>query len=335
VEERHDVASGPLAPSSAADALSDLLQTVRLTGALFFRVEASTPWVAASPAGDVVLPVLLPSAQRLVSYHVITAGPCWAELADGQPVRLESGDIVVIPGGDAYQIASGADLHCPPDLAFFRRMARGEAPLLVTEGGGGPGRLGMVCGFLGCDGGPFNPLLETLPALLHVPRTAARADDHLHGLVDHVIAECEAPRPGGASVLRRLGELLFVEVIRRHVATMPAEERGWLSALRDPQVGHALALLHRRPAERWTLEGLAHACGLSRSTLAERFTHLVGQPPMQYLALWRMQVAARLLAEGTAKVSAVAEEVGYESEAAFSRAFKKAAGKTPSAWRRR
>lgn len=333
--ERHDRASGSPAPASRTDTLSDLLRTVRLTGALFFRVDAATPWVAASPAGDAVLPVLLPSAQHLVSYHVVTAGPCWAALLDERPVRLDAGDILVVPHGDAYQISSPAGLHSPPDLSFFRQMVRRELPLVVTEGGGGPEKLGLVCGFLGCDAAPFNPLLATLPRLLHVPRAAAEAADGLARIVELVISECAAPRPGGESVLLRLGELLFVEVIRQYVVTMPPQDRGWLAALRDRQVGRALALLHQRPAERWTLERLAHACGLSRSTLAERFVHFVGQPPMQYLALWRMQLAARLLTEGTAKVSAVAEEVGYESEAAFSRAFKKAAGTSPSAWRRR
>jgi AraC-like DNA-binding protein len=192
-----------------------------------------------------------------------------------------------------------------------------------------------VCGFLGCDLEPFNPLLATLPRLLHVRRGPRSTGDPLDQLIDFTVAESRERRAGGECVRLRLSELMFVEVVRRHLATLPAEETGWLAGLRDPMVGRALALLHSRPAQPWTLESLARDVGLSRSVLAERFAHLVGHPPMGYLTRWRMQVAARLLADGLAKVSAVAREIGYDSEAAFSRAFKRAAGMPPGVWRRR
>jgi AraC-like DNA-binding protein len=210
----------------------------------------------------------------------------------------------------------------------------GRLPFVVVEGGGGPEQLDLVCGFLGCDAHPFNPLLTALPRLLPLRRASAGSDP-LNRLVDLTIAESEARRAGGECVRLRLSELMFVEVVRRFLAELSPQHTGWLSGLRDPVVGRALALLHDRPGDPWTLERLARHAGLSRSALAERFTHLVGDPPMHYLACWRMQAAARLLADGRAKVSAVALQVGYDSEAAFSRAFKKMTGVSPAAWRRR
>ncbi|MGH7730055.1 MAG: AraC family transcriptional regulator, partial [Candidatus Eiseniibacteriota bacterium] len=217
-------------------------------------------------------------------------------------------------------------------LDFLRATSAGQLPFTIIEDGGGPERLQLVCGFLGCDVRPFNPLLATLPRLLCVRRTEASADDPLEKLIEFTIAESRERRAGGECVRLRLSELLFVEVVR-HLATLPAEQRGWLAGLRDPVVGRALALLHERPAHPWTLDQLARSSGTSRSVLAERFTHFVEDSPMQYLTRWRMQIAARLLAESTSKVSAVALDVGYDSEAAFSRAFKKAAGVPPATWR--
>ena len=189
-----------------------------------------------------------------------------------------------------------------------------------------------MCGFLGCDVRPFNPLLATLPRSCSA--AARRGRRSLDRLIDFTLAESRERRPGGECVRLRLSELMFVEVVRRHLAALPAEQTGWLAGLRDPPVGRALALLHERPltAGRWS--ELAREVGMSRSALAERFAHLVGQPPMQYLTRWRMQLAARLLSDGAAKVAAVAQEVGYDSEAAFSRAFKKVTGVSPAAWRR-
>jgi AraC-like DNA-binding protein len=258
---------------------------------------------------------------------------------EGAAVRLEAGDVLVLPHGDAYAMSTGPDAQGGPDraevLAFMRQMATGQLPFVVSEGGGGQDRLRLVCGFLGCDLEPFNPLLATLPRLLHVRRGPRSTADPLDQLIAFTVAESRERRAGGECVRLRLSELMFIEVVRRHLATLPAEETGWLAGLRDPMVGHALALLHGRPGHAWTLESLAHDVGLSRSVLAERFAHLVGHPPMGYLTRWRMQVAARLFADGPAKVSAVAREVGYDSEAAFSRAFKRAAGVPPGAWRRR
>jgi AraC-like DNA-binding protein len=317
------------------DALSDVLRAVRLTGALFFQVDASSPWAVSVPASAALAPVVMPAAQQVISYHVVTGGAGWAGLAGQSPVRLETGDVVVFAQGDGYVMSSAPGLGCDTDLAFFRQAAAGELPPRFSDGGGGPEGMELLCGFLGCDVRPFNPLLATLPALVHLRRQPGAAGDGLSHLVEFAVAESAERREGGQCVLLRLSELMFVEVVRRYVAGLPPEQTGWLAGLRDPVVGHALALLHRRPGHPWTLEELARAAVTSRSALAERFSHFLGQPPMHYLTQWRMQVAARLLADGTAKVSAVAMEVGYDSEAAFSRAFKRLVGVPPSAWRRK
>jgi AraC-like DNA-binding protein len=360
VAERHDPSSESLAepseirsavdgggPSAAAprcdvevDVLSDVLRTIKLTGALFFPFEASSPWADEIPAATGLVSSILPGAQHVVSYHILSHGTCWVTLAGGPVARLERGDIVVVPHGEAYVMssASGMRSEMPADavLAFFRQMATGSAPAMVIEGGGGPERTELVCGFLGCDVRPFNPVLEALPRLVHLRRPPEVSEhDRLGPLIEFALAESRQRRSGARSVLLRLSEVLFIEVVRRYLDSLPPERTGWLSGLRDPIVGHALALLHDRATVPWTLERLAKDVGVSRSALADRFTHVVGQPPMRYLAHWRMQLASRLLADGGAKVSAVALDVGYQSEAAFSRAFKEIVGVSPAMWRRR
>jgi AraC-like DNA-binding protein len=339
----HDRASTDLARESAPegpdiDLLSDVLRAVRLTGAVFFRVDARSPWVIEMPDTSALASVIFPRAQHVISYHVVTRGTCSGALFGDAAVRLEEGDVLVVPHGDPYVMSIAPSTQGGPDraevLAFMAAMAAGRLPFAVTEGGAGPEQLGLVCGFLGCDVRPFNPLLAALPRLLHV-RHAFAAGDPLGRLIDFAIAESQERRAGGECIRLRLSELMFVEVVRRYLAGLPPEQTGWLAGLRDRLVGRALALLHERPGEGWTLEKLAKEVGLSRSALAERFTHFVGDPPMQYLTRWRLQVAARLLADGQAKVSAVALQVGYDSEAAFSRAFRKRTGVPPAAWRSR
>jgi AraC-like DNA-binding protein len=321
------------------DVLSDVLRTVRLTGAVFFVTEASSPWVLEIPDGATLAPAILPNAQHVLSYHVVIHGSGWGGLRDGAPVPLEAGDILVFPHGDPYVMSIARGMRGGPDLteilAFFQQLAAGQLPFTVREGGGGSERLGLVCGFLGCDVRPFNPLLATLPRLLHVRRAFGPASHPLSKLIELTVAESRERRAGGGCVRLGLSELMFVEVVRQHLARLPAEQTGWLAGLRDPLVGRALALLHDRPIRAWTLPRLAKEVGSSRSTLADRFTQFVGRPPIRYLAHWRMQLAARLLADGTAKVAAIASEVGYDSEAAFSRAFKKIVGMAPATWRQR
>lgn len=342
MEERHDWASESHARASGgaaqADPLSDVLRTLRLTGALFFVWDVSWPYATPVPQGRSFAPDILPGAQQIISYHIVMQGACWGGLRGEAPVHLEAGDILLIPHGDAYVLSSsarmcaGQDIDFGPALEFFRQMAAGELPFVVAEGVGEVSTR-LVCGFLGCDVRPFNPVLAALPRLVHVRRPAAPARDRLQTLIEYTLAEAAQPRPGGQCVLVRLSELMFVEVVRRCLTQAPDAQSGWLAGLRDPLVGRALVLLHRKPAAAWTLETLAGEAGASRSTLAECFTRFVGQPPMQYLAQWRLQLAARMLADGSAKVSAVARDVGYESEAAFSRAFKRFVGVPPAQWR--
>jgi AraC-like DNA-binding protein len=320
------------------DVLSDVLRAVKLTGALFFPLHASSPWADGIPPATVFASAVLPGAQHVVSYHIVTQGACWATLRDSPPVRLEAGDIFVVPHGDSYVMSSAPDMRAEASadavLSFFREMADGSAPSVVTEGGGGPDRADLVCGFLACDIRPFNPILETLPRLVHLRRPPA-AHDHLRHLIEFALAESREPRSGAKCVVLRLSEVLFVEVVRLYLDGLGPGQTGWLAGLRDPIVGRALVLLHDRPADSWTLERLAREIGASRSALADRFTRFVGQPPMRYLTQWRVQLAARLLSDGSAKVAAIAREVGYDSEAAFSRGFKKIVGVAPANWRRR
>ena len=336
--EHHDQASLNLvAASGAGDPLSDVLRMVKLSGALFFLVDASSPWGVEIPGADAFAPIILPSARHVVSYHVVTEGGGWVSVSGAPAVRFEAGDVLVFPHGDAYAMLSQPGgkpaLPLAEALGFFRDMAAGRLPFMVPEGGGGPPRARFVCGFLGCDARPFNPLLATLPRLMHVRPPSGSGADLLDRLIALTLDVAREPRPGAECVRLRLSELMFVEVVRRYLEALPAHETGWLAALRDRGIGRALALLHRRPAHPWTLDSLAVEAGVSRSVLAERFTRLIGLPAMQYLANWRIQVAARLLADGTAKVGAVGLEVGYGSEASFSRSFKKIAGISPAAWR--
>jgi len=253
-------------------------------------------------------------------------------------LSLKTGDVLVVPHGHAYQLASACGLRTGwslnDALGWFRAMACGNLPFVVTEGGSGSERLQVVCGFLGCDTLPFNPVLTALPALTKV-RMHHDSANRMKALLEFALAESNCARPGSRSVLLRIAELVFVEVLRSYLTTVSGDGANWLGGLRDPVVGRALARLHTEPGRAWTLPALAHEAGASRSVLAERFATFVGHPPMLYLMRWRMQLAASRLAAGAAPVSAIASEVGYESEAAFCRAFKRVTGVTPASWRSR
>jgi AraC-like DNA-binding protein len=308
----------------STDPLSDVLRAVRLDGAFFYAVQASEPWSVEAVAAKELTPQVLPGAEHLISYHILTSGRCWGGLAGERAVALAPGDVIVFPHGDAHVMSSDPKLHSEP-------ATPGRFPETVTLGDGGEVTATFVCGFLGCDRRPFNPLLSTLPHQLHLPGLSS---GWLQSFARQVVEESQARRVGADSVLTRLAELMFVEVLRRYIETLPPEQRGWLAGLRDDAIGRALGLLHGDPAHAWTLDELAAGVAMSRSVFADRFTTLVGQPPMQYLAHWRMQLAASRLAAGSAKIAAIAEQVGYESEEAFSRAFKRLMGVSPGAWRR-
>lgn len=344
MHDHHDHASGSFAAASGTDVLSDVLRAVRLTGSMLFLVHARPPWRSWAPPAESFRSAVLPSAQHMVSYHVVTRTGCWGGLHDAplpaDPVRLEPGDVLVVAHGHAYWLAdspaSEATYQADEAVAFLRSMAAGELPSVVQEGAGGEGEATqLICGFLGCDRAPLNPILDALPPMLHV-RATAQGGDRMRHLTGFALCELQQPSTGSQEVLLRLAELMFVEVIRQHLENVAATQAGWLAGLQDPLVARALSLLHAKPARAWTLAALATETGASRSVLAERFAGYVGQPPMHYLTRWRMQRATALLAgPGGGKVAAVAEAVGYESEAAFSRAFKKCVGMAPAEWRRR
>lgn len=318
------------------DALSDVLRAVRLRGAVFFDVEANAPWAAEAPPATVVGPGILPGVDHVIEYHVVTSGECWATLLrdGGAPVRMKAGDVVAFPHGDAHVMSSAPGMRAAMNLDDYRPpQAPDTLPVLYELKGGDGERAHLVCGFLGCDARPFNPLLDALPRMLHM--RGAQDGEWMQRFVAFATLEASEKRAGGASMLARLGEIMFIDLVRRYLAGLPDASANWLGGLKDRVVGRALNLLHEAPARDWTLESLAKETGISRSVMAERFAYHVGRPPMQYLALWRMQLAAARLDAGDGSIAQIASDVGYESEAAFSRAFKRAVGVSPGAWRER
>jgi AraC-like DNA-binding protein len=319
------------------DVLSDLLRAVHLTGAIYFDVDASSPWVGESPGTAEIAAAIMPGVEHIISFHAVLSGSCWAALADGSahPLRVNAGDVVVFPGGAPNVMSSSPGARGEPNpIAMYYRPIDRNLPFALIHGGGGSERTRFVCGYLGCDVRPFNPLLAVLPDILCTRKPADGNGGWVTDLFQLALAEGGSGRAGGETILAKLSELMFVEVIRRHLESLPEGSRGWLSGLRDPHVGQALRLIHSRPTEDWTLERLAHEVGLSRTIFAGRFSHYVEVPPMQYLARWRLQLAGRLLERPGVSIAQAGAEVGYESEAAFNRAFKKQVGVPPGSWRR-
>jgi AraC-like DNA-binding protein len=317
-----------------ADALSDVLRAVRLTGAVFFHLDVRSPWVAETPPAAECAPFVMPNAGYLIEYHVITRGHCWAGLIDEEPVQLEAGDIIVFPQGDAHVLSSEPGMRFKPNLANFEGADSTQLPFQLQFGGNGPEEAGVVCGFLSCDDRPFNPLLTTLPRLLRLPADSPHRSAWLNHIIQAAIDEAVDKRSGGESVLGRLSELMFIEVVRSYTQSLPAGQTGWLAGLADRHIAAALNAMHGKPSYAWTIGELAKTAGLARSVFAERFVHLIGQPPIQYLTEWRMQLATGLLLNTNDSIARVAFMTGYTSEAAFSRAFKKVIASPPSEWRR-
>jgi AraC-like DNA-binding protein len=326
------------------DTLSDVLRAVRLRGAVFYDIVASSPWVAEAPPAREIIAAIMPGADHMIEFHAVVEGSCWAAIVGEQPIRLEPHDVILFPQGDPHVLSSAPGMRPPAvDKDFYFAPRPPQLPYALNlEGteiatarldGGGRDRSAIVCGFLGLDALPFNPLLAALPRVLHVTGATLGPDSWVESFLRQAVLESSHKRPGGEAVLARMSEMLFVEVLRRHVEALPEEQTGWLAGMRDPAVGRVLGLIHDRPGAPWTLERLAEDAAVSRSTLHDRFVRFIGQPPMQYLAQWRMQVAAGMLRETKAKLIEVALGVGYESEAAFSRAFKRAVGIAPGQWR--
>jgi AraC-like DNA-binding protein len=326
----------------SADLLSDVLRTIRLRGAVFYDVRYRGPWAAEAPAGSVVASSVMPGADHVMEYHVVSQGECWAAIVGEPPVRMSPGDVVMFPQGDAHVLSSAPGMRAAPiDLDWVRATAREPKPVRMHAHDGSreagtreqPGdEWNLVCGFIGCDVKPFNPLIAALPRMLHLP--AGRGGAWIAGVLRHAVAESSERRPGREAMLERISEMVFVDAVRRHVDALPEQTSGWLAGMRDRHVGRALAAMHAAPERAWTMERLAAEAALSRSALHERFVDILALPPMQYLAQWRMQVAAGLLRTTDATVASVALDVGYDSEAAFARAFKRLVGMPPAAWRR-
>jgi AraC-like DNA-binding protein len=321
--------------SMAADPLSDVLKTVRLTGAVFFDIAAQGPWAVASPSRDLILPKVLPGADHLIAYHVVTAGQCFATAVGGQPVPVKAGEVVVFTQCQPHIMSSQPGMRAEPPAADVLEFATAGRTPFEFSYGDGKASTRLVCGYFACDARPFNPLLESLPSMFKAGGTPVEGGSRIVDFIRIAVAEAAGSHAGRDSVLTKLSELMFVEVLRRYLAAIPPEQAGWLASLRDPTIARALSLIHAKPAYDWTLEELAKQAGLSRSVMAERFTELVGLPPMHYLAKWRMQIASELLTSSNANIARIAAETGYGSEESFSRAFKKIVGVAPSAWRRR
>jgi AraC-like DNA-binding protein len=314
------------------DALSETLRVVRLVGAIFIQARFTAPWCYQSPSADTVAPILEPTADRIVIFHLITEGECFVELGNEPPLRLSAGDVVVFPQGDAHRMNSQPGL-APAQGGRLADMLTRRPRQLNYGGGGATTRL--VCGYLACDERLARLLLAGLPPVLRVNVRGSNAGIWLESSLRYALAEARSPRPGGAGVLAKLSEVLFIEALRLYMNEQSEGRTGWLAGLGDRIVGAALNALHKSPAEAWTLESLARAAGTSRSVLAERFQHLVGSSPMQYLTQWRMVLAANLLCRSDAPLARIAEDVGYQTDAAFSRAFRREYGTPPAAWRRR
>jgi len=313
------------------DALSETLRVVRLVGAIFINAKFTAPWCYASPRADVAAPLLEPGAERVVIFHLITEGECIVEMPGEPPTRLIAGDVVVFPQGDAHRMASESGLQ----PAVGRRLADvlRRRPRQIVHGGGGAATR-LVCGYLACDARLARLLLAGLPPLVKVNVRGSNAGTWLEASMRYALAEARSPRPGGMGVLAKLAEVLFIEVLRLYMADPATGRTGWLAGVSDRIVGAALNALHKDPAHPWTLEELARTAATSRSVLAERFAALVGSSPMQYLTQWRMLLASNLLCRSNAPLASIAQDVGYQTDTAFSRAFRREFGAPPATWRR-
>jgi AraC family transcriptional regulator, alkane utilization regulator len=312
------------------DVLSEMLRAVRLTGSVFFNGSFTAPYRIVSPKRfDERTP--LAHLHHISIFHLVAHGRCTFETATGQRRDIGPGDLLLMPfadahkfwGGDATETAYIADIVQPGPI---------EGMLTVNYGGGGD-QTRLVCGYLESSEFLFAPVFRTLPEVLVEQTGDGRIGQLIASTVREIVALVDAATPGSQIMLGRLMELLFVEVLRRHIARLPSDSQGWFAAINDPIVGRALQLVHADPGRRWTAETLAREAGSSRTVLAERFNALLGQPPIDYVTSWRIQLAAERLRGTDASIRKIAADVGYESEAAFNRAFKRVTGTTPGRWR--
>jgi AraC-like DNA-binding protein len=315
------------------DVISEVLRIVRLEGALFFNAEFSAPWCIREPQSTVKAPYLSPEAGHLIIYHFLTEGRAYAKLPDGRREELTAGDIVVFPHGDSHVLGNGSPAKPVDSLKTFAKTLADGLKLVRFGGGGEITR--FVCGFMACEPRLSEIFLAGLPKMLKVHVANEPSGQWLENSIRFSVSEVNGSNAGSELVLAKLSEVLFVETLRRYINTLPRDQIGWLAGARDPIIGQALALLHKEPADPWTLSNLARRVGLSRSRLAERFRHFLGESPMAYLAQWRLKVGAEILQSTEDSVAEVAAAVGYGSEAAFNRAFKREFDCPPAQFRRK
>ena len=320
-------------PPVVRDALSDLLDGMRLSGVVMFTLEMREPWSVTTPGTKRLKETLQFGAEHIIPFHVVANGGCWIEMPGAAPVRLEKGDVVCMPFGDSHRLFGRQEAPSVPLGTLLPKPPWGEG--LVVRHGGDGGGADVICGFVRCDELIFDPILRHLPILIHARRLGGGDDAWLASTIERTIAEVRRPAAGSRGMAPRLTEVMFVEILRQHMQELSPDEVGWFAAYNDPIVGAALRLLHATPFADWTVEGLAKKVGASRSVLADRFNDFLDAPPMQYLAQWRLRLAAQRLKSTDLPVKAVADDCGYESEAAFNRAFKRYFGLPPGDWRRR
>jgi AraC-like DNA-binding protein len=314
------------------DAFSEVLNGVRLKGAIFFRAEFSAPWRLSAPHCRALAPTLAPGTAHMLMYHFVLDGSARASLEGGTDVELSPGDIVVFPHGDPHHLSVGSGSNQIDSGTLLRKVAtRDLSPL---RAGGGGMTTGFVCGYLTLDPLLCGPILESLPPMLKVNIRTDRSGQWLEQSILHLVEEASSDRAGSDVMLAKLSEVLFVDTLRRYATGLPDQTTGWLAGARDPVVGKSLALLHSRPSHPWTIAELATDVGLSRSSLVERFTRYLSVPPIAYLTGWRLRLAAQALTSTPKGVADIAADVGYESEAAFNRAFRRAFEVPPARYRR-
>ncbi len=312
------------------DALSEVLKVVKLESAFFFNGEFTAPWRFLSPESCKIAPFLKKPGGHVIVYHLLLQGKAYAETRDIR-LLLRPGDIVIFPHGDSHIFESGPSPYTLDGETELQRIFAGG--LKVSRLGGGGELSKFVCGYMACEPRLSQTFLSGLAPLFKINIRDDEQGAWLENSIQLSIAEVSDGQAGRDAVLAKLSEMLFVETLRRHVLQMPAHQTGWLAAARDPEVGKVLALLHGRPAKDWTLADLASEAGLSRSVLAQRFRQYLGEPPFVYLTRWRVQIAAQMLISTSYSVAQIASEVGYESEAAFNRAFKRVLGQPPARYR--
>lgn len=316
------------------DVLSEVLKAVKLDGAVFFNGEFSSPWCTREPDSCTMASYLPSRSKHVFIFHLVTEGKGYVRIEeDGRAVSLEAGDIVILPHGDAHLMGNGPPVT-PMDSAPHLRRVFAEGRMLSQCGGGGE-TTKLVCGYLTCDPQLSQIFLAGLPPIVKVNIRDCPSGQWLEDTFRYSVDHAEVSGPGGTAVIAKLSEVLFVETLRRYIEKLPPTQRGWLAGVRDPDVGKALALLHKQPAHPWTIASLANEVGVSRSVLAERFRHYLSDTPMGYLTRWRLQLAAQELTSTSKSVAEVAGDVGYESEPSFNRAFKREFGVPPARFRSR